>query len=160
MHPLLLIDKPYTTPNLRSKITEIIFEEYNIPKYFICRDAVLSCYACGRTTSTVVDIGYNNTVISPVFDGFIENKGIICSKIGGHTMDNYMLSLLDNMYKQQHHQKDIMPLYQLHSKFKKQNQIIPTRSIEFHKLCKLDIARALKSFSLKRACSRKVIPLS
>ena len=48
-------------------------------------------------------------------------------------MDNYMLSLLDNMYKQQHHQKDIMPLYQLHSKFKK-NQIIPTRSIEFHKL--------------------------
>ena len=75
-------------------------------------------------------------------------------------MDNYMLSLLDNMYKQQHHQKDIMPLYQLHSKFKKQNQIIPTRSIEFHKLCKLDIARALKSFSLKRACSRKVIPLS
>ena len=92
-HPLLLVEKSYTPPKERSKLTEIIFEEYNLPSYFLCRDAVLSCYACGRTTSTVVDVGHLGTVVTPVFDGFVEQKGILNSPIGGNAMDNYFLQL-------------------------------------------------------------------
>ena len=136
-HPLLLVEKSYTPPNQRSKLTEIIFEEYNIPSYFLCRDAVLSCYACGRTTSTVVDVGHYGTVVTPVFDGFVEQKGILNSPIGGNAMDHYFLQLLETTYKEQQ-QKEIIPFYQVHSNSNK------VRNPDFHKLCKLDVAQSIK----------------
>lgn len=71
-----------------------MFEKYNVPAIFISKDAVLSCYACGRTSGLVVDIGGSGTCIAPVNDGWVEAKGIQRSLIGGRLLDAHILHLL------------------------------------------------------------------
>ena len=84
-----------------------MFESYGVPAAFLSKDAVLACYACGRTTSIVVDIGASGTVITPVLDGWVESKGISRSIIGGRFMDAYITDLLKNQGVQ------LVPLFRL-----------------------------------------------
>jgi len=103
--PLLLIERSYNPPPLRQTLLELAFECQNVPATFLARDAVCACYAVGRTTGTVVDVGYNGTVISPVFEGYVETGGILRSPVGGQLMDKEVLTLLDRLVasKRRHH---------------------------------------------------------
>eukprot|EP00980_Cylindrotheca_fusiformis_P026381 scaffold16013_cov69-Cylindrotheca_fusiformis.AAC.1 len=74
-NPLLLIERSYNPPPIRQQTLEILMEECNVPATFFGRDAIMACYSCGRTTSTVVDIGYSSgTTITPVYEGYVEQK--------------------------------------------------------------------------------------
>lgn len=42
---------------------------------FLSKDAVLACFACGKTTGLVADIGAETTTVSPVVEGWLEAKG-------------------------------------------------------------------------------------
>jgi actin-like protein 6A len=70
---------------------ELMFESMGAPALFVSKDAVLECYACGRTSGLVIDIGASATVITPVADGFVELKGLNRSAVGGRYMDAYAL---------------------------------------------------------------------
>jgi len=98
-NPLFLIERSYNPPPLRQQMLEICMEEMEVPAVFFGRDATMSCYACGRTTGTVVDVGYNQTTVTPVFDGYVEQKGIRRSPIGSMAMDELALSHLDKLAK-------------------------------------------------------------
>jgi len=76
-HPLLLLDKPHTPPAIRQRLLEIMFETHDLPAVFFLRDAIASCYAVGRTTATVVDVGYSSTMVTPVYEGFVETRGVL-----------------------------------------------------------------------------------
>ena len=56
-------------------LTETMFEKFNIPAFFLCKNAVLSCFAHGRSTSLIVDSGATHTSAIPVHDGFVLQKG-------------------------------------------------------------------------------------
>ena len=71
-----------------------MFETFNAPAVFIAKDAVLECYACGRTTGLVIDVGASGTVISPVCDGYIDTRGLHRSIVGGRLMDSHALSII------------------------------------------------------------------
>lgn len=71
-----------------------MFEKFDIPSFFLSKEAVLSCYACGRTSGLVIDVGASGTMISPVLDGWVDSKGLNRSVVGGRYMDAYILSLL------------------------------------------------------------------
>ena len=92
--PVLLTEKAYTPSEHRMKVTELMFEKFNVPAMFLTKDAVLACYACGRTTGLVVDCGGGGTSITPVQDGWVEMKGLNRAITGGRHMDAHMLSLL------------------------------------------------------------------
>ena len=49
----------------------IMFETYDIPALFLAKNAALSCYANGRTSGLVVDIGASTTTLVPVQDGHV-----------------------------------------------------------------------------------------
>ena len=49
-------------------MTEIMFENFNVPSLYISISAVLALYSSGRTTGIVVDSGVTNTV--PIYEGF------------------------------------------------------------------------------------------
>jgi len=87
-----------------------MFETFQVPSLFLSKDAVLDCYACGRTTGLVIDIGASGTVITPVSDGWVESKGIIRSAVGGRLMDAKMLDLLS---KKSLPSTALHPLYRL-----------------------------------------------
>lgn len=129
-YPFLLAERSYNPPPLRQQIVECLFEEMRMPAVFLARDAVLACYACGRTTGTVVDFGYGGTTVTPVYEGYVEQKGIRRSPVGTLEMDLRILKTLDHFTK-----KPFMPLYQLrrpsHAK----------RADPFHQLARLHIAQ-------------------
>jgi actin-related protein len=129
-HPFLLVERSYNPPPIRQQTLECLFEELQMPAVFFAKDATLACYACGRTTGTVVDIGYGGTTVTPVYEGYVEQKGIRRSPIGTMEMDERILKTLDHVTK-----KPIMPLYQVrrpsHSK----------REGSFHRLARLQVAQ-------------------
>jgi len=58
---MLLADPVTHGDAARERVAELMFESYAPPALFLARDAVLSCFATGRSTALVVDAGHDAT---------------------------------------------------------------------------------------------------
>lgn len=93
--PLLMAEKPYNSPESRHKSCELMLEKFGCSAFFLSKDAVLSCYAAGKTSGLVVDCGASGTVVAPVLDGWIDAKGITRSVVGGRCLDAYTRDVVE-----------------------------------------------------------------
>eukprot|EP00606_Chrysophyceae_sp_TOSAG23-5_P001318 GSChrysophyteH2.ASY1.ANO1.1594.1 assembled CDS len=85
--PFIISEKSFTSSADRTKITELFFDKFDVSSLFISKDAVLSCYACGRTTGLVCDFGGGGTTVTPVSDGWVDPKGLNRSAVSGRWLD-------------------------------------------------------------------------
>lgn len=83
-HPVLFSEPPLNNKSKREKLTELMFEKYNVPALFLCRNAVLAAYSCGRSTSIVVDSGATHTSAIPVHDGYVIPSAVVKCPLGGN----------------------------------------------------------------------------
>ena len=81
--PLIFTESSIHNKEMRLKLTEFMFEKYKVPALFLCKDSVLSSFACGRSTAIVLDSGFNSTIATPVHDGYALQKCILKHDIGG-----------------------------------------------------------------------------
>ena len=49
-HPVLFSEAPWNKKDRREKLCEIMFEKYQVPAFFLVKNAVLSAFANGRST--------------------------------------------------------------------------------------------------------------
>ena len=49
-HPVLFSEAPWNKKDRREQLCEIMFEKYNVPAFFLVKNAVLSAFANGRST--------------------------------------------------------------------------------------------------------------
>jgi actin-like protein 6A len=93
-HPIMIAESSYTSDESREKLTSLLFEKFNVPALFICKDAVLAAFAAGKSTALVLDIGGGKTNAVPVYDGFAQFRGLRRTKVAGDTLDGALERLL------------------------------------------------------------------
>jgi len=56
-------------------MAEIMFEEFQVPAFYIANTGVLNAFAAGKGSALVIDIGQSTASVTPVVDGFVLRKG-------------------------------------------------------------------------------------
>lgn len=149
---------PFATNVLpQSRMAELMFEKFQTPALFISKDAVLECYAVGRTTGLVIDVGASGTVLAPVCDGWVDSRGLNRSIIGGRCMDSQALAML----KKRLGGANPVPLFRLNKSFHqdrglsvKMKDKIGAVHPTYDALMVLEIGRDLKESSCRIADSQ------
>ncbi|KAF8388449.1 hypothetical protein HHK36_027121 [Tetracentron sinense] len=95
-HPMLLAEPSSNTPQQRERTAELMFEKYKVPALFLAKNAVLTSFASGRATSLVVDSGGGYTTVAPVHDGYVLQKAVATSPIGGEILTECLMKSLES----------------------------------------------------------------
>jgi actin-related protein len=78
-------------------MTEIMFETFNVPAYYLSIQAVLSMYGSGKTTGIVLDAGDGVTHTVPIFEGYSIAHAIDRNNFAGRNLTDHMVKLLNEI---------------------------------------------------------------
>ncbi|KAH3890303.1 actin-like protein 6B [Dreissena polymorpha] len=109
-HPVMMSEASWNSRAKRERLTEIMFEKYNVPAFFLCKNAVLSAFANGRSTGLVVDSGATYTTAVPVYDGYVLGQAIVKSPLAGDFISLECRKLMEEL------NIDVIPPYMIASK--------------------------------------------
>jgi len=93
-HNTLVTEAPMNPKANREKITQIMFESFQVPGLYVAIQAILSLYSSGRTTGIVMDSGDGVTHVVPVFEGFSLPHSIQRLDLAGRDLTAYMQRIL------------------------------------------------------------------
>lgn len=96
-HPLLMSEPAWNVKAKRAQLTELMFEKYQIPAFYLAKNAVLSTFANARSTALVVDSGWEQTSVVPVHDGYALTQAIVRTPYGGRYITHQIRNLLERM---------------------------------------------------------------
>ncbi|KAJ7095182.1 actin-related protein Arp4p [Mycena belliarum] len=80
-HPILVTEPAWNTPANRERMAEIMFEEFQVPAFYIANTGVLNAFAAGKGSALVIDVGQTMASVTPIVDGFVLRKGLVYSTL-------------------------------------------------------------------------------
>jgi actin beta/gamma 1 len=100
---VLVTETPLSSKENRAKLSETLFEKFNVEKCHIANSSMLGLFAYGKTSGIVVDSGFNVTSTVPIYEGFPLQYASLRINLGGEDLSLKLLDLIknkiDNSYK-------------------------------------------------------------
>ncbi|CAK9039328.1 unnamed protein product [Durusdinium trenchii] len=93
-NPVLLTEPPLAPKAYREKMTQIMFETFNVPAMYMATGAVWSLYSSGRTTGLVLDSGHSATWAIPIYEGICVTYAIQKSELAGKALTKELIEML------------------------------------------------------------------
>ena len=93
-HPILLTEIPLNPKANRERMTEIMFEKFDISAMYISRGAELALIAAGRNTGTVLQSGDSLTLAISIYEGYCMPNTFVRTGIAGSDLTDYLAKML------------------------------------------------------------------
>ncbi|XP_063001409.1 uncharacterized protein LOC134411503 isoform X2 [Elgaria multicarinata webbii] len=92
--PVLLTEAPLNPASNREKMTEVMFEHFQVPAMFVGLQALMALYASARTTGLVLDSGDGVTLTVPIYKSHCLLHAISRINFAGRDITKYLATLL------------------------------------------------------------------
>ncbi|TKR80963.1 hypothetical protein L596_014927 [Steinernema carpocapsae] len=109
-HSALFSEPAWNTKECREKLAELMFEKYDVPAFYVMKNAVLTVFANGRTSGLVLDSGASQTSAIPVHDGHCIMQAVVKAPMGGDVIVDQCFDML------RRYNIDVVPTYKIGSK--------------------------------------------
>ncbi|XP_040855857.1 actin-related protein T1-like [Ochotona curzoniae] len=92
--PLLLTEPSLNPGETRERTTEIMFEKFSVPGFYLANHAVVALYASACVTGLVVDSGEGVTCTVPIFEGYMLPHAVTKLCVAGRDITEHITRLL------------------------------------------------------------------
>jgi actin len=92
--PVLMTDPPLNPKSNREKLTQLMFESFNVPALYFSFPSVLAHYASGRCTGVTIEIGEGGVHVVPIYEGYTFYDAINRTNLGGGVVTDYLSRIL------------------------------------------------------------------
>ena len=93
-HPVVITVAALYNKASLEKLTQILFESFNVPSAVIATQATLTLIAAGRTTGVVVDSGYAVTQVVPIVEQKVLSQAVGRLLVAGNHLSDFLIKLL------------------------------------------------------------------
>ncbi|XP_045393915.1 actin-related protein T1 [Lemur catta] len=92
--PVLMTEPSLNPRETREKLTEMMFENFNVPAFYLSNHAALALYASACVTGLVVDSGDGVTCTVPIFEGYSLPHAVTKLYVAGRDITEHLTRLL------------------------------------------------------------------